>query len=144
MIHKRGDSPIFDLFPLKWRKKSCLDELKFCEVSENPKSSICWNFHLSISKTGESPLLSISVFPITHPLFKQCQDKYWNKMLFYLFWSEKALSIYFRFVFYLSQTLQYACTIQHINLHDIIRQPGEDWWNTSVLASKDFDQEIRK
>ena len=29
--------------------KSCLKELKFCEVSENPKSSICWKFQLSIS-----------------------------------------------------------------------------------------------
>ena len=33
-----------------------------------PKSCICWKFLLSISKTSESPLLSISVFPITHPL----------------------------------------------------------------------------
>jgi hypothetical protein len=30
-------------------KKSCWKELKFCEVSENPKSSICWKFQLSIS-----------------------------------------------------------------------------------------------
>ena len=29
--------------------KSCLNELKFCEVSEIPKSRICWKFHLSIS-----------------------------------------------------------------------------------------------
>ena len=28
-----------------YEKKSCLKKLKVCEVSENPKSSICWEFH---------------------------------------------------------------------------------------------------
>ena len=28
-----------------YEKKSCLKKLKLCEVSENPKSSICWEFH---------------------------------------------------------------------------------------------------
>jgi hypothetical protein len=37
-------------FPLgNYEKKSCPKELKFCEVSENLKSSICWKFQLSIS-----------------------------------------------------------------------------------------------
>ena len=35
--------------PWKLWKKNCLKELKFCEVSENPKSSICWKFQLFIS-----------------------------------------------------------------------------------------------
>ena len=30
-------------------KKRCLKELKICEVSENPKSNICWKIQLSIS-----------------------------------------------------------------------------------------------
>ena len=49
-------------------KKSCLKELKFCEVSENSKSSsICWKFLLSILKTGESSFLCIFIFPIWYP-----------------------------------------------------------------------------
>ena len=44
---------VFEFFPLvpPWKlwKKSCLKELKFCEVSEYCKSSICWNFQLSVS-----------------------------------------------------------------------------------------------
>ena len=70
-IDKGGDSPVIGLD--RWNfwndeNKSCVHELKFCEVSENSKSSICWKFHLSISKTGESTLLCIFVFPIIHPL----------------------------------------------------------------------------
>jgi hypothetical protein len=34
-------------------KKSCLKELKFCEVSENPKSSICWKIQLIGSKLNK-------------------------------------------------------------------------------------------
>ena len=40
---------LLSFFPLvpPWKlwKKSCLKKLKVCEVSENPKSSICWEFH---------------------------------------------------------------------------------------------------
>ena len=74
-IHNRGVSPVFDFFlcsPYETKTiKSCLNELKFWEVSENPKSSICLRFHLSLSKTGESPFSGISVFPITHPLLSE-------------------------------------------------------------------------
>ena len=40
--------------PLETMKKSCLKELKFCEVLGTLESSIYWKFQLSISKTGES------------------------------------------------------------------------------------------
>ena len=53
-----------------YEKQSCLKELKFCEVSENLKSSICWKFQLSISKNGKSTILCIFVFPISYPLFQ--------------------------------------------------------------------------
>ena len=46
---------VFEFFPLETIKKSCLKALKFWEVSENPKSSICWKFQLSISKTVGCP-----------------------------------------------------------------------------------------
>ena len=42
-------------------------DLWFSEASD--KLSIYWKFQLSTSKTGESPPLSIFVFPILHPLF---------------------------------------------------------------------------
>ena len=61
--------------PLETMKKRCLKKLKFCEVSENSKSSICWKFQLSISKTLETsqkwhPYLRI-LFPfvISHNCF---------------------------------------------------------------------------
>ena len=45
-------SAFFILYILKnYEKKTCLKELKFCEVSENPKSNICWKLQLSISQT---------------------------------------------------------------------------------------------
>ena len=46
-----GDSQVFDFFSFSsplWNEenKSCLNELKFCEVSGNLKSSIYWKFHV--------------------------------------------------------------------------------------------------
>ena len=45
-----GDFEFFPFLP-PWnnKNKSCLNELKFWEASENHKSSICWKFQLSIS-----------------------------------------------------------------------------------------------
>ena len=42
---------MFSLWSPLWNNenKSCLNELKFWEASENHKSSICWKFQLSIS-----------------------------------------------------------------------------------------------
>ena len=40
-----GWSGAWLLFPLE---KCCLNELKFCKVSRNPKSNSCWKFQLSI------------------------------------------------------------------------------------------------
>ena len=37
--------------------KSCPNELKFCEVSWNPKSIRCWKIHLSIMKSKEDLFL---------------------------------------------------------------------------------------
>ena len=59
---------VFELFsfvpPLETMiKKSCLKELKFCEVPENPTSSICWKFQLSISKTVGCPHFCIVNIP---------------------------------------------------------------------------------
>ena len=55
---------LFLWFPLEnYEKKSFLKELKFCEISENSKSIICWRFQQSISKTVESPSKSIFIFP---------------------------------------------------------------------------------
>ena len=53
---------IFSLWSPLWnnRNKSCLNELKFWEASENHKSSICWKCQLSIScgtqKSAKIPL----------------------------------------------------------------------------------------
>ena len=47
-----------------WKKwyKSCLNEVKFWEASENHKSSICWKFQLSIScGTQKSAKIPLSV-----------------------------------------------------------------------------------
>ena len=52
----------FSLWSPLWNNenKSCLNELKFWEASENHKSSICWKFQLSIScrtqKSAKIPL----------------------------------------------------------------------------------------
>ena len=50
---------VFEFFsfgpPLETKKKSCLNWLKFCEVSQNPKFSICWKFQMSISKIVGCP-----------------------------------------------------------------------------------------
>ena len=47
---------VFSLwYPLgNYEKKSCLKELKLCEVSENPKSSICWKFQKNRLKIEKS------------------------------------------------------------------------------------------
>ena len=42
-------------FLWKLLKKCCLNELKFCEVSDILKSSICWKFQPSISRTVGYP-----------------------------------------------------------------------------------------
>ena len=53
----------FFLWSPPWNNenKSCLNELKFWEASENHKLSICWKFQLSIScgtqKSAKIPLL---------------------------------------------------------------------------------------
>ena len=50
----------FSIFPWKlWYKKSFLKELKFCEVSRNPKFSLCWKFQLSISLGSKKSLSTI-------------------------------------------------------------------------------------
>ena len=79
-IDKKGDSPFFWFFPLvplvKWRKEKLFRWAK-----------ILWGFRKSqikhllkispvISKTGESPLLSIFVFPIWYP-FQKVKVRSW-------------------------------------------------------------------
>ena len=52
-------------------------QLKFCEVSENPKSSICWRFQLSISKTVGCPHfwdVNISNLAFTLSRFMESQN----------------------------------------------------------------------
>ena len=52
-------------------KKSWLKELKFCDVSGNPKSSICWKIQLSITKTvGCSHFWGSTILNLASPLFK--------------------------------------------------------------------------
>ena len=50
-LENQHSNVFFFLWSPLWNEenKSCLNELKFCEVSEIPKSRICWKFHLSIS-----------------------------------------------------------------------------------------------
>ena len=101
---------IFFLCSPLWNEenKSCLNEIKLCQVSGNPKSSICCKFHLSISKTGESPLLTICVFPITHPLFYWSPEKKPTLGRFCHFdCLEKSTRKMVLLIFYLLRTLKY-------------------------------------
>ena len=63
---------IFQNFLLETMKK----ELKLCEVSESPKSSIRWKFQLSISKTVETSQKWASISQNPVPLFDQLPT--WN------------------------------------------------------------------
>ena len=59
--------------------KSCLNELKFWEASENHKSSICWKFQLSIScgtqKSAKIPLPVVLSCPSFFLALPQNLDK---------------------------------------------------------------------
>ena len=66
---------IFPLVP-PWKlwKKSCLKELKFGEVSRNPKSSICWKFQLFIS-------LGSKKSPFTIQSWLKLNKPFWSRLL---------------------------------------------------------------
>ena len=57
-------------FPIVIVVKLLIKELKFCEVSENPKSSICWKFQLSFSKTVETSQKWASISQNPVPLYR--------------------------------------------------------------------------
>ena len=72
-IEKRGDSPVFEID--RWNFQEMLD-LGFSETSQYLSSFKQLSFSLfhrgrdqRKKKTGESPLLSIFIFPIWYPLF---------------------------------------------------------------------------
>ena len=85
-------SSFFLRSPLRnYERQSCLKELKFCEVSEIPKSSICWKFQRPITKTVGCPHFCManiskwksSFFPVKTLVFcyQNCSDLLWEKIV---------------------------------------------------------------
>ena len=77
----------FFLWSPQWNEgnTSCLNELKLCEVSWNPKSSVCWKLYLSNSKIDKSPQKSGSTFPNRGPLFKKVKKNFQRICKSYIF-----------------------------------------------------------
>ena len=68
---------IFSFGPPPWNNenKSCLNELKFLEASKNHKSSICWQFQLSIScGTHKSAKIPLPVAKMIWSFQSLCMD----------------------------------------------------------------------
>ena len=79
----RGFTGGFFLFSFLWsplwneENKNCLNKLQLCDLSGNPKSSLCWKFHMSISKIGKSPQNSGSSLPNRDLLFISSIQTIW-------------------------------------------------------------------
>ena len=79
--------------PLETMKKSCLNELKFWEASRNQNWSICWKFQYSISKIGESPLISGSSFPNRDPQKGIHNEKFKKKIYIFIWFSSEVWKV---------------------------------------------------
>ena len=67
----------------KNRNNNCLNELKFCDVSQNSFSNWCWNFHHSILK--KKSLIPKKIFFKPSSISKQRSFVYWPNFQWW-FW----------------------------------------------------------